>query len=511
MKAHLPIFPVLIVAAIVSSIAGIFWPTFAHMVGLDFRLDSHSNSAIVIAVFLALIWSQRDNLSDLSIRPYFPGFIPLFLIGLVWLIGQLLLMRVLTQFAVMAMVPIVVLTLLGPQWFRATLLPSFILLFALPIWGPIVPTLVRWTASTVEAGIRFSGVPIYREGAFFVIPSGNWSIADACSGIAYLSTCAMLGLLYAWTMYQSTVKRIVFVGGAIAIGIVGNWLRAYLTIMIAHFSDNRLLRDDHSTFGWLLFATLLLLYFSLGWVWRDNPAQALPTAQRDRNVSITDHESRVKPSAFQMVATSVAAVAALAFFPLTEIFLSTPLQPAPITIATITPQPGWSAVDLPAVRWTPALQNPNRVRLQTFEKTGQRVDVFIGVFRNQNWDSKLVTVSNQLANPETNDWTLVHRGSLRTEFAGKPLKVKTGIVLGRSNRIVAWQWYWVDGATTGSDIGAKIHQLLAQVRGRGDTAAWVAIYSDASISADAANATLQAFMHEMGSSIDGSIAATINL
>src|SRR6185295_10047944 len=87
--------------------------------------------------------------------------------------------------------------------------------------------------------------------------------------IEYLSACAMLSVLYAWTMYRSTQKRLIFVAGAILLGISGNWLRAYLTILIAHISDNQLLRDDHGTFGWLMFAALLFAYCWIGWSFRD--------------------------------------------------------------------------------------------------------------------------------------------------------------------------------------------------------------------------------------------------
>ena len=495
----------LIVAIILLTIMGVFWPTFSYMFGVGSRPDNHTNSAFVIGVFLVLIWSQRADLSILPIHPYAPGLIGAMGVGFVWLIGQLLFTRVLTQFAVLAMVPAVVLTLLGYRWFMATLFPCFVLLFALPLWGPLVPTLVRWTAKFVEMGIQLSGVPIYREGAFFVIPSGNWSIADSCSGIAYLSTCAMLGVLYAWTMYQSMLKRIVFVTGAIIIGIIGNWIRAYLTIIIAHTTDNRLLRDDHSTFGWILFAIFLFLYFRLGWTWRDKNPQGNIPEQSTLDANQFDLRSREKLSALRVFAVSTATLAALVAWPLLEKLLSVQQRSQPINIATITPQSGWSTAGKPSVEWTPELQNPSRVRVQTFEKAGGYVDVFIGVFRNQTWDSKLVTVSNQLANSDKHDWTLADRGTALTELSGQPLEVKTGVLLGRSSRIFAWHWYWVDGAPTGSDVSAKIHQLLARLRGKDDTAAWVEVYSDASASSDAANKTLQEFMREMGGAVEGSI------
>ena len=75
-------------------------------------------------------------------------------------------------------------------------------------------------------------------------------------------------------------------------------------------------------------------------------------------------------------------------------------------------------------------------------------------------------------------------------------------MLGRGDRILAWQWYWIDGIFTGSDIQAKARQLLARIRGRGDSSAWIAIYSKANGSPDAAAKVLEGFVHDMGDSLE---------
>ena len=185
----------LIVTLIFIAVASVYWPTFSYLLGVDRHTDNTSHGALVILVSLILIWRLGAELADLPIRHYWPGFIGLIAIGFIWLAGQIVFTRVLTQFAVLAMIPLAVLTLLGFRWFRAMVFPLLLLAFAIPVWSPIVPTLVRWTAKFAELSIRASGVPMYREGAYFVIPSGTWSIADTCSGVAFLSTSLLLGAL----------------------------------------------------------------------------------------------------------------------------------------------------------------------------------------------------------------------------------------------------------------------------------------------------------------------------
>lgn len=496
----------LIVAAIFVAVAGIFWPTFSTLLGLGRDSDYSSHGALVVLVALVLIWGQRTKLATLPIRPFLPGLIGLMVLGFVWLSGELVFTRVLTQFAALSMIPMAILTLLGFHWLTAMAFPLAVLMFAVPIWSPLVPTLVKWTAKFAELGIRASGVPIFREGAYFVLPSGNWSVADTCSGVAFFSTCLLLGVLYAWTIYDSYAKRFIFVVGSAVIGIVGNWVRVYLTIMIAHHTDNRLLRDDHYMFGWLLFAGFLFVFCWLGWRYRD-------TNEPQSGISPTNHlEARKHTSvpASQLTVISLAAMAILASWPILKTTLLPPQESNEIRIANLSPQAGWSRLENSTLEWAPEISNPTQIRVQVFEKNGQRVNVFIGVFQNEHWDSKLVTSANHLTGGDKSNWNLVDRGSTQTELSGKPLQVKTGVVLGRADKVLAWHWYWVDGVSTGNDLLAKFHQLTMRLRGMPNASVWVSIYTGANVSAEVSSKLLNEFMHDMGGSLERALLQTAN-
>ena len=49
-----------------------------------------------------------------------------------------------------------------------------------------LPQMMEWTANFTVLALRLSGIPVFREGLQFVIPSGNWSVVEACSGVRYL-------------------------------------------------------------------------------------------------------------------------------------------------------------------------------------------------------------------------------------------------------------------------------------------------------------------------------------
>ena len=498
----------LIVAAIFISVACIYWPTTAYLLGFGRITDYSSHSALVVFVVLVLIWNLRAKLAVLPIRPFLFGFFGLIGLGFIWLAGQLVFTRVFTQLAVLAMVPMAVLTLLGFRWLAAMAFPFFVLMFAVPIWSPLVPTLVKWTAKFAELGIRASGVPIYREGAYFVLPSGTWAVADTCSGVAFLSTCLLLGVLYAWTIYRSTMKRVVFILGAAVIGVVGNWFRVYLTMMVAHLSDNRFLREDHYTFGWLLFAVFLFFFCWFGLRYRDAEPSAGDNSSLDLNGVATNSSPMRGSSAPRLIAVSVLIVFALAVWPLYESRLQVQTISSPMEVADISPQAGWSPVETSTLEWAPELSNPSLLRVQVFEKAGRRVSVFVGIFRNETWESKLVTVSNQLAGGDKSSWNLADRGIVQTEISGLPLEAKTGVILGRTGRVLAWHWYWINGVSTASDLNAKFQQLLTRLHGVHGGSAWVAIYTSANESSEVSSKLLQEFTRDMGGALENALFRT---
>ncbi|MBL0125781.1 MAG: EpsI family protein [Betaproteobacteria bacterium] len=130
------------------------------------------------------------------------------------------------------------------------------------------------------------------------------------------------------------------------------------------------------------------------------------------------------------------------------------------------------------------------------------------MFANQSWTSKLVTSVNQFVTSETGRWNLVSRGVTRTAYLETPLQVKTGVILGAGARIMAWQWYWVHGESTASDIQAKLCQLRARLYGNDDISAWIAIYTNMDPSSEVANSTLNEFMQGMGSSLEQALVET---
>jgi EpsI family protein len=74
-------------------------------------------------------------------------------------------------------------------------------------------------------------------------------------------------------------------------------------------------------------------------------------------------------------------------------------------------------------------------------------------------------------------------------------------------RMVVWQWYWINGHWTASDVLAKVYTALSRLTGKGDDSAVIIIYA-LQHQAGEADATLEAFAGAAGSIIESTLRQT---
>ena len=82
-------------------------------------------------------------------------------------------------------------------------------------------------------------------------------------------------------------------------------------------------------------------------------------------------------------------------------------------------------------------------------------------------------------------------------FTGELRRIQPN-ALGSTERLVAWQWYWVNGHLTASDALAKIHGAIGRLIGQGDDAAVIIVYTPKQ---PEAASVLQSFLDANGAAI----------
>ncbi len=183
---------------------------------------------------------------------------------------------VIEQLAAVSLIPLLVWMTLGWTTVRILAFPLGFLLFAVPMGEGLIEPLMQFTASFTVHLLRLTGIPVFWEGTFFSIPSGDWSVVAACSGIRYLIASLFLGVLYAYLNYRSFWRRIAFIALSAIVPILANGLRAYLIVMIGHLSGMKLaVGIDHLIYGWVFFGFVMFLLFALGNLWSERPVSEI--------------------------------------------------------------------------------------------------------------------------------------------------------------------------------------------------------------------------------------------
>jgi exosortase A len=480
--------------------------TAVAMVEIWSRSDTFAHAFLVLPISLWLVWRLRHRLARLTPRPQPWLLLPMLGAGLAWMVSDLVVVNAASQFAFVALLVLAVPAVLGLEVARVMTFPLLFLFFGVPFGEFMLPTMMDWTADFVVLALQWTGVPVFREGLQFVIPTGRWSIIDECSGVRYLMASFMVGTLFAYLNYRSYARRAAFMAVSIAMPILANWLRAYIIVMMGHLSGNRIaVGVDHILYGWVFFGIVIFAMFMIGMRWSepDDPALA-----RDDNLPPPTGPA-AEPRGLALTAAAGLLVALAPHLATTVIEHREQSAAEPRLVLPETLAPGWKRIDKPALGWAPQWMNPSVVEHHAYAGPAGEVGVYVAYFRGQGADRKLVSSRNSVVGINDRTWNAVGRGSARLATpGGGELRAPSVNILAPDVRpgehrahIVAWRLYWIDGRFVTGDAPAKLANAASRLRGRGDDGAAIVLYADRA-GFEASSAALQAFARDNMGALD---------
>ena len=266
--------PWLALGVAVAFVLVAFRGTWSEMARVWWTSETFGHGMVVPVLAAWLAWRSRARLDGLAMAPDLRGAIAFALACAGWYVSELAGTAVVAQFALTAMLPCVVWACAGWPTVRAFAGPLVFLFFMVPAGEALNPMLMEGTADATVAVLRAIGIPVYREGLHFALPTGRWSVVEACSGLRYVIAAAMLSTLFALVNFERTGKRLAFIGTAIALAVLANWMRAVLVVLAGHLSGMTVgTGDDHVWFGWVFFGVAMFAVFAMGARWRDPEPQ----------------------------------------------------------------------------------------------------------------------------------------------------------------------------------------------------------------------------------------------
>jgi exosortase A len=479
---------------LMAAVLLLFRNTAVAMVSIWDRSDTFAHAFLVPPIVVWLVWRRRATLAALTPKPAPWVLLPMAAVCFLWLLGELAGVNAATQFALVALLVLSVPAVFGMPVARAVTLPLLFLFFCVPVGEFMVPPMMNWTADFAATAVRMSGVPLYREGLMFVIPSGSWSVVEACSGVRYLIASFMVGTLFAYLNFQSPAKRVVFMAASLMVPIVANWVRAYMIVMIGHLSNNKLAAGvDHIIYGWVFFGLVIGVMFMIGARFSDpEPDEPAPTV--GAGTSFAPAGGMAQVWGVGMVAVLLLVGVQGAMWQLNRPHGNpVPAIELPQNVA------GWARGDEPVSRWVPAYANAVVNTSHSYSQGDATVGLWVAYYRDQGYDRKMVTSSNNLAEMEsTADWAQTASGSTAVQADGASVALRTADLRGfaepgnpKAERIRVWTVFWVGGQLTTSDVRARIQIALNRLMGRGDDSAVLFFYAPVKATGASADADSQ--------------------
>lgn len=265
----------------VVAAAVIYADTLISMVHIWATSETFTHGFVIAPISIWLCWQMRREFVPALSANAGPWFLlSLVAFTLLWFVANLVAVQLAMQLAFVGVLVSGLAAVLGYRASRIAVFPLLFLFLAVPMGLGLEPPMMDLTAHYTVKLIQLTGIPVYQEGRYFQLPSGSWSVVEACSGVRYLIASFTLGLLFAHLNYQSLTRKLLFVVASILVPIVANVLRAYLIVMLGHLSGMKLATGvDHLIYGWVFFGLVMLVLFWIGGRWaqpREAESQITP-------------------------------------------------------------------------------------------------------------------------------------------------------------------------------------------------------------------------------------------
>ena len=475
---------VLLLLGLTAVTFALYQTTFLSMVSVWLGSSTFLYGVLILPLSAYLIFRERGSWVPVSSGPAAMGLLALAVSVGVWLLATLVSVQVLGHFAFIGMLVAVMWSVAGSAAVRTIRFPLLYAFLAVPFGEFLIPPLMDWTAYSAVRALQLTGVPVLREGLYFSLPSGNFEVVEACSGIRFLLVTVVLGAYFAYETYSSKAKQFLFVCIAALVIVITNGVRAYVVVLIAHHTEMRYgTGQSHLIIGGIIFLTAITAMFWIGRKFEDKPAPRQTSGQGDRE-STGVATGRLLVSGALVLALIVAGPLTLAVAaPEADEQLSQPRLPVA--------RDGWSVRAQPVFDYAPDISGAASLLQASYWNSTGAVAVFVGFYAEQTQGNELIGWDTRPFNPYA--WRDSEPETVTLEgVASRPIVNSVEIRRGGTHMLV-WHWYDVGGVALDNPVRAKLEQAKNTLRGRNVGDAYVVLATNGSDGLERARDRLAAF------------------
>ena len=436
-------------------VSGSYYSTLVA-IGIEWTGNGpYSHGLLVMFVVAHIVWHERDLLSEYQQSPQLVGLLTMFVGGVAWFLASAINVQVVQLVGFFLLLVGAVYTMFGWRKTWKLRIPILSIILVFPIWNLLQIPLQELSSDISHIGLKALEIPTLREGFRFTVPGGLFIVEEACSGLGFFLCSGSLAVLFLHYNQIGGVKSILFIVFALVLALISNWLRIIVIMVVGNYTrmDHPIVQD-HLTFGWILFAIMLVPFFVVGNLLSDETAAVEPKA---------DVPSASQPGNPIVVMLTIGI---LTLFPILDWILSIQNQGeqdfhllAKEMESVIGPvrQEG-----IP--NWKSQFSGASNVYGRSYGGTGKGVMSLVVYYDEQHQGSELIYVNNSLFSEER--WREVGSEDCKLQSV-KGEAVYNHYCLSGPNRVTRTiiYWYEIGGRTTAGALEAKFFELLGILSG----------------------------------------------
>lgn len=372
----------------------LFWPTTSSLVEQweDTVRRTYTHGYLIVALTLWLLWRNRSSWARGELRPSALAFGAVVSASIVWLIAYRAGIRIAHQALLPAMIFGAFVACYGWTAGRRNLLPFGFIYFAVPLWDTLNPLLQSASTFAVRMLLRTAGIPAFFSGNTFTLPSGSLEIAGGCSGLHFFVVGIAIAVLYGEINRDSPRTRVKLVVLAALLAMLTNWIRIFIIAVAAHLTEMQhyLVSEEHYSFGWVMFAGSMVIYFLIvrRWPVHEEPADEANTASPPTGAIVW------QGAALALASLSIAPIWLLAD---DNVVAAEDLpQLLPMRVE------GWSTESATRGDWQPVFIGADMFQRAAFSKESRTVEGVAALYADQHQGKELVGFNNSVLGESMN-------------------------------------------------------------------------------------------------------------
>jgi exosortase A len=465
----------------------LFYHDAATIVSIWWNSATFNHCLLIPPILWWLVAQRRNEVAQLTPAAWWPGLLLVGAGAFGWMLGEASGVAFARHLGLIFMLQGAVIAILGKHVAKGLAFPLGYALFLVPFGEELIPAMQTVTAQIASALLSITGVPAHLEGIFITTPTGYFQVAEACAGVKFLIAMAALSALVANVCFRTWKLRIAFVAVSLAVPVLANGVRAWLTIYVAHRTGSVDLAAgfDHVVYGGIFFAVVIAIILAISWRFFDRgvndpwfePATLQPEAPRGARLNAV-----------------IGGIVGLIVAPVAWLFLmsATGAHPVPAEIAMPRIQ-GWQIVPQGQGRpWQPHYVGADRIRLAHYrDAAGRTVDLAIVVFASQSEGRELVGFGQGAVEPDTGAWAW-------TADAAAPPGGRAERIASNGVAREVLSFYRVGDVLTGSGVEVKVETLKTRLLGGPQRAVAILVSAEDSAAGVSARPAIDDFLGALG-------------